>query len=190
MSMPLGQDATANARRLRDKKNIKWQYLMPCSRSVLELLAQQRTGDCGLQPDRVHFNGLRSRKATGRPLLLLALQVAVDDLLVALGVERYRQLGAVDHRDDSIAELRVSDPISNFEHTDRNGSGLCLRFRQGSFAPAFLGSGLSCFGVLGASHRELPICLGSEKTIMLSCQCVAARPIAPDAYQGCRRLRG
>jgi hypothetical protein len=38
MSMPLGEDARANARRLRDKKNIKWQYLMPCSLLVLEPL--------------------------------------------------------------------------------------------------------------------------------------------------------
>jgi hypothetical protein len=67
MSMPLGEDARANARRLRDKKNIKWQYLMPCSLSVLELLAQQLTGNCGLQPDRVHFNALaREKPSVGR----------------------------------------------------------------------------------------------------------------------------
>ena len=34
--MPLGQDATAGASPLRDRKNIKWQYQMPCSLSVLE----------------------------------------------------------------------------------------------------------------------------------------------------------
>jgi hypothetical protein len=62
MLMPLGEDATANARRLRDKKNIKWHYQMPCSLSVLELLAQQLTGDCGLQPDRVHFNAFAPEK--------------------------------------------------------------------------------------------------------------------------------
>jgi hypothetical protein len=34
--MPLGEDAIAKASQLRDKKNIKWQYQMPCSLSVLE----------------------------------------------------------------------------------------------------------------------------------------------------------
>jgi hypothetical protein len=36
MSIPLGEDATTNARRMRDKKNIKWRHPMPCSRSALE----------------------------------------------------------------------------------------------------------------------------------------------------------
>ena len=36
--MPLGEDATGNASRLRDKKNISWQYQMPCSLSVPEPL--------------------------------------------------------------------------------------------------------------------------------------------------------
>jgi hypothetical protein len=62
MSMSLGEDATANASRLRDKKNIKWQYQMRCSLSVLEPLARQLTGDCGLQPDRVNFNAFAPEK--------------------------------------------------------------------------------------------------------------------------------
>ena len=123
---------------------------------------------------------------------LVALNVAVDDLLVAIGVERYRQPGAFNCRDGAIAKLRMSDPLSDCERTDGSGRGLCNRLRKGSFAAGFLSSSaglLGALGTLGARHGQSPICLGSEKSKSLSGQGVAARAIAPHAYQG-RNRRG
>jgi hypothetical protein len=115
---------------------------------------------------------------------LVALNVAVDDLFVALGVERYRQPVAFNCRDGAIAELRVSDPISDCECTDVSGRGLCNPLWKGSFAAGFLSSGANLLGAHGARHGQSPICLGSEKSKSLSRQGVAALAIAPDAYRG------
>ena len=112
---------------------------------------------------------------------LVALNVAVNDLFVALGVERYRQPGAFNCRDGAIAELWVSDPISDCECTDVSGHGLCNPSWKGSFGAGFLSSGAGLLGVLGARHGQSPICLGSEKSKILSRQGVAAHAIAPNA---------
>jgi hypothetical protein len=117
----------------------------------------------------MHFCSRRCRvvaasKRSRWALLLLTLHVAVDDLFVTLGVERYRQPGASNCRDGAIAKLWVSDPISDCECTDVSGRGLCNRLRKGSFAAGFLSSSARLFGAHGARHGQSPICFGSEKS--------------------------
>ncbi len=90
---------------------------------------------------------------------LRALHVAVDDLLVAFGVERYRQLGAFNCRYGAITELRVSDSISYCERTDRRGLGQRSRFRKSFFA-GFSRSGYGLLGALGARHGTPSIWFG------------------------------
>jgi hypothetical protein len=109
-----------------------------------------------------------------RPLLLLRLHVAVDDLLVALDVERYRQLGTFNCRDGALAELLVSDSISHCERTDGSRLGLRKRLRKGSFAAGHLRSGAGLFGALGERHGTSPIWFRKVE-LTLSRQCVEAR---------------
>ena len=83
---------------------------------------------------------------------LVALNVAVDDLFVALSFERYRQPGAFNCRDGAIAELWVSDPVSDCECTDASGRGLCNRLRKGSFAAGLLSSSAGLLGWMEAAE--------------------------------------
>jgi len=71
--MPLGEDATGNASRLRDKKNISWQYQMPCSLSVPEPLLV--VDSLARQREFRAVGGILSEKRAGG---LLTLPVALS----------------------------------------------------------------------------------------------------------------